>query len=144
MALDGTDAGAVEGIGGLSPLDVAGLTCAGLLAGGLAAMLGIGGGIVYVPALVAVFGFGQHQAQATSLAVIVPTTLVAAWVHGRAGRVDWPRAAALGAGGAIGGLIGAWSALAVEGLVLRRAFATILVVVAFRMIRRTRAAAAPG
>jgi uncharacterized membrane protein YfcA len=135
MAFSGPDATAAADTS-LDPWAIAGLTAAGLLAGGLAAALGIGGGIVYVPALVALFGFGQHDAQATSLAVIVPTTFVAAWVHGKAGRVDWPKAIALGAGGVAGGAIGAVSALAVDGLVLRRMFAGILVVVAYRMLRK--------
>jgi len=97
MALEGGDGGTGPAASSaLSAFDIAGFVLAGLVAGGLAAMLGIGGGIVYVPALVTVFGFAQHEAQATSLAVIVPTTVVAAWVHSRAGRVDWPRALALG------------------------------------------------
>jgi len=142
MALEGGDGGVgLVASSALSAFDIAGFVLAGLVAGGLAAMLGIGGGIVYVPALVTVFGFAQHEAQATSLAVIVPTTVVAAWVHSRAGRVDWPRALALGVGGLVGGVIGAWSALAIDGLVLRRSFAVILVFVAYRMIRKGRKSA---
>ncbi|MBU1227636.1 MAG: sulfite exporter TauE/SafE family protein [Actinobacteria bacterium] len=139
MALEGgTPAAGAEAAAGLSAFDVGGLVVVGMAAGSLAAMLGIGGGIVYVPALVTLFGFAQHEAQATSLAVIVPTTAVAAWVHGRAGLVDWPRAAALSAGGLIGGAAGAWSALAIDDLVLRRSFAGILVFVAYRMVMRAR------
>ncbi|NIR37296.1 MAG: sulfite exporter TauE/SafE family protein, partial [Actinobacteria bacterium] len=70
----------------------------GLLAGTLAAILGVGGGIVYVPALVALFAFDQHIAQGTSLAIIVPSMVVAAVTHSREGRVDWRLAAILGAG----------------------------------------------
>jgi len=126
----------------LAALDITGFILAGLAAGTLAALLGIGGGIVYVPMLVTVFGFAQHEAQATSLAVIVPTTAVAAWVHGKAGRVDWRKALTLGSGGIIGGALGAWSALAVDGQILRRGFAGILVLVAYRMIRKAAAVAA--
>jgi uncharacterized membrane protein YfcA len=141
MALEGADQEtAAAAVASLSMLDMIGFIAAGLMAGSLAALLGIGGGIVYVPALVTVFGFAQHEAQATSLAVIVPTTVIAAWVHSRAGRVDWPRALALGTGGLVGGALGAWSALAVDGLVLRRLFAGILVFVAYRMIMRARQA----
>lgn len=139
MALAGADSEtASAAVSSLSILSMAGFVAAGLVAGSLAALLGIGGGIIYVPALVTIFGFAQHEAQATSLAVIVPTTIVAAWVHSRAGRVDWPRAIALGSGGLIGGALGAWSALAVDGLVLRRLFAGILVFVAYRMIVKAR------
>ena len=110
----------------------------GLTAGVLAATLGVGGGIVYVPALVALFSFAQHEAQGTSLASIVPTTLVAALVHARAGRIDWRAAAVLGIGGVLGGVLGASSALALDDTLLRRLFAVFLVLMALRMLRRTR------
>ncbi|MCJ7726959.1 MAG: sulfite exporter TauE/SafE family protein [Acidimicrobiia bacterium] len=141
MAFEGGDGASSTGSVALGILSAAGLVATGLVAGGMAAMLGIGGGIVYVPVLVTVFGFAQHEAQATSLAVIVPTTLMAAWVHGRAGRVDWPKAFALGAGGFLGGALGAWSALSIDALVLQRSFAAILVFVAYRMVRKARTAA---
>ena len=61
----------------------------GFAAGSIAASLGVGGGIIYVPALVAFFGFAQHEAQGTSLALIIPTAIIATIVHQKAGRVDW-------------------------------------------------------
>lgn len=141
MAFEGGDVASGDAAStAIGLLSGAGFVATGLVAGGLAAMLGIGGGIVYVPVLVTVFGFAQHEAQATSLAVIVPTTLMAAWVHGRAGRVDWPKAMALGTGGLLGGALGALSALSIDGLVLRRSFAGILVFVAYRMIHKARSA----
>ena len=115
-----------------------GFIAIGLGAGILAAALGIGGGIVYVPALVALFSFAQHEAQGTSLAVIIPTAIVAAFVHARARRIDWQLALALGAGGIIGGLLGAWSALSLDGPLLRRMFAGFLVITSLRMLKRTR------
>jgi hypothetical protein len=120
-------------------MTVVALIALGLAAGLLAATLGVGGGIVYVPALVALFSFAQHEAQGTSLAVIVPTTLVAAAVHARAGRIEWRTAALLGVGGLVGGVLGAASALALDDTVLRRLFAAFLVIMALRMLRRTRA-----
>lgn len=125
-------------------MTVAGFIVIGLGAGTLAATLGVGGGIVYVPALVALFSFDQHIAQGTSLTVIVPTTIVAAVVHFRAGRVDLRLAAALGAGGIAGGIVGAQAALAIDGLVLRRLFAVFLVLMAIRMLRKTRSEAHGG
>lgn len=112
----------------------------GLLAGGLAATLGVGGGIVYVPALVAFFSFAQHEAQGTSLVVIVPTTVVAAYIHARAKRVDWPTALLLGLGGLFGGFLGAASALQIDAPVLKRMFAVFLVLMSLRMLRKTRSA----
>lgn len=111
----------------------------GLLAGVMGASLGVGGGIVYVPALVSLFAFAQHEAQGTSLAVIVPSALVAAVVHARAGRVVWKIAIPLGIGGVIGGLIGGTTAQALSAPVLRRIFAVLLVVTAVRMLAKTRA-----
>ena len=119
-------------------MTVVGLIAIGVFAGILGASLGIGGGIVFVPALVVFFAFPQHAAQGTSLAVIVPTAIIATVVHGRARRVDWSMAVSLAGGGLIGGLLGAWSALAIDGLVLRRMFAAFLVVMAFRMLAKTR------
>jgi len=122
-------------------MTVLGLVLIGLVAGALAASLGVGGGIVYVPALVTLFAFAQHEAQGTSLAVIIPTTALAATIHGRAGRVDWRTAILLGCGGVVGGLLGARVALSLEAPVLRKMFAMFLVVMAIRMLRRTTRAA---
>lgn len=115
-----------------------GLVLLGLLAGGLTTTLGLGGGIIYVPALVAVFGFSQHVAQGTSLAIIAPTALIGAITHARAGRVDWRVAVWVAAGALAGALAGSRVALGLDEAVLRRLFAVVLVVVALRMLARTR------
>lgn len=107
----------------------------GLAAGTVSASLGVGGGVVFVPSLVILFSFDQHIAQGTSLAVIVPTAIVGAWVHARAGRVVWRYAVPLGIAGVAGGLIGGSIALALGDAVLRRLFAALLVVTAYRMLR---------
>lgn len=117
------------------------LIAVGLAAGVLSASLGVGGGIVYVPALVTLFSFAQHEAQGTSLAVIVPTMIVAAVVHSKARRVDWDTVIALGSAAVVGGFLGASSALALEGPVLRRLFAIFLVLTSLRMLARTRRSA---
>lgn len=122
-------------------MTILGLILVGLIAGSLAVNLGIGGGVVYVPSLVTLFALAQHEAQGTSLAVIVPTAILAAVVHGRAGRVDWRVALLLGAGGVVGGLIGAQIALSLDGPVLRKMFAVLLVLMAIRMLLRTHRAA---
>ncbi len=124
----------------LTLLALVGLLAAGALAGLLAAILGGGGGIVFVPALAALYSMDQHFAQGTSLAAMVPTTVVAAVAHGRAGRIDWQIAGAVGAGGLIGGLAGAELALGMDPLVLRRLFAGLLVIVSVRMLYRQRKA----
>ena len=140
MALDGGgEELAAAAVGSdISAGGAAGLVLVGLFTGALAAVLGIGGGIIYVPALATLFGFQQHLAQGTSLAIIVPTAIVATVVHARAQRVDWRLVAELGVGGVVGGFLGAQSALALEGSVLRRMFAGLLVLAAIRMAAKTR------
>lgn len=102
----------------------------------LAVMVGIGGGVIFVPSLVVLFGFTQHVAQGTSVSIVVPTAIVGAIIHSRHGRVSW-NTAVLVAGGAIAGaLIGSHVALSLDGLVLRRLFAALLVVLAVRLVSR--------
>lgn len=120
-----------------------GLIMLGLLAGSLSASLGLGGGIIYVPALVTIFGFSQHVAQGTSLAIIAPTALIAAVTHARAGRVDWRVAGWVAAGALVGALTGSAVALGLDEKVLQRLFAVVLVIVALRMLARTRSMSPP-
>lgn len=114
------------------------LALVGVAAGALAATLGIGGGVIFVPALVLIADFEQQLAQGTSLAIIVPTTIIGAVVHARARRVDWPKVWLLSVGGIVGGLVGAQLALNVDETLLRRLFAVFLLLTAFRMLSRTR------
>jgi uncharacterized membrane protein YfcA len=109
----------------------------GLAAGAVGGVLGIGGGIIYVPLMVTFFSFEQHIAQGTSLAVMVPSMLVAAVVHARAGRVDWKLAITLGAGAVVGGFGGARLALWMDALVLRRLFAGAMILMSARMLYQT-------
>lgn len=125
-------------------MTVVALIAVGLVAGTLGAMLGVGGGIVYVPALVALFSFAQHEAQGTSLAVIIPSTMIAAYVHARAGRVDWRTALLLGIGGILGGVVGARIALSLDAPVLKRMFAVFLVLAVLRMAGKTRRRSHPA
>lgn len=115
-------------------IEVIGFVVLGLATGVLASTLGVGGGIIFVPSLVVFFGFEQHIAQGTSLAVILPTAIVGAYLHSKRGRVEWRAALLIAAGGVVGGLIGAWGALAIDPDLLRRLFAGLLVVVAIRLV----------
>lgn len=125
-------------------MTVVGLVALGLVAGALAASLGVGGGIVIVPALVVLFDFSQHAAQGTSLAVIVPTAIVGAAVHARARRVEWRLAFWVAAGGILGAVAGSRVALALDGRVLRRMFAVLLVILAVRLLVTNRRGRNPG
>jgi uncharacterized membrane protein YfcA len=114
------------------------LLAVGVAAGFLAGLLGVGGGILLVPAMVLLLGFDQHVAQGTSLLVIVPAALIGSWTHYRR-RTIRPRDAVLvAAGGVIGAAIGSLSALSLGDELLQRLFALVLLAVAVRMLVSTR------
>ncbi len=115
---------------------VTALILLGLFAGFVASTLGLGGGFIYVPMLVVFFALQQHIAQGTSLAVIVPTAIVASYLHSKRGRVQWRTALLLGAGGIVGGVVGSIFALKLPADLLRRLFAAVLVFVAIRMFNK--------
>ena len=116
-------------------MTVLALIVVGLVAGTLASALGVGGGVVFVPALVVLLSFDQHLAEGTSLAVILATAVVATWVHDRHGRIDWRAAALIAGGGIVGAIVGSALALRLDPLALQRMFAAFLVVVAGQLLR---------
>jgi len=106
----------------------------GLLVGVLSGIVGIGGGIMFVPALVWLAGMSQHKAQGTSLgALLAPVGLFAFLEYYRKGNADIRVAALLAVGFLIGGYFGAAGAQHISDLWLRRVFAITLVVVGGRM-----------
>jgi uncharacterized protein len=120
----------------VTPFDFVALGAVGLAAGFAAGLLGVGGGIVMVPAMVLVLGFDQHVAQGTSLVVIIPAALAGSVTHYRNGRVSLRDAALLAAGGIGGAVVGSISALSVDDMVLRRLFGVFLLVVAAQLVLR--------
>jgi uncharacterized membrane protein YfcA len=114
----------------------------GLTAGVLAGLFGVGGGILFVPTLVAL-GLGQVEAQATSLLAILPTVAVGAWNQRRYGNLRARTAAVIGVVSVVGVEVGARVATSLSEDTLRRGFAVLLVAVAaqlawraYRMSRR--------
>ena len=107
----------------------------GFLAGILSGIIGIGGGIVIVPALIYMMGFSQHKAQGTSLgALLLPIGILAAWEYYKAGNIDIKAALLVAAGFAIGGWLGGMWAQQIPELMLRRVFATVLILVGIKMM----------
>ncbi|OHD71878.1 MAG: permease [Spirochaetes bacterium RBG_16_49_21] len=107
----------------------------GITAGILSGLIGIGGGIIIVPALVFIFGFSQHQAQGTTLALMVPPIgILAAWTYYEQGYVDLRVAALICAGFLAGGYLGAKLATHVSNTVLERIFGIALLVISLKMI----------
>jgi uncharacterized protein len=107
----------------------------GIAAGILAGMFGVGGGLLFVPTLVAL-GLGQLEAQATSLAAILPTVLAGAWSQRRYGNLALRPALTLGLASVAGVLAGAAIAVALREDVLRKLFALLLLLVAARLVWR--------
>ena len=105
----------------------------GLFVGVLSGVMGIGGGILLVPIMVLGFGFAQQIAQGTSLAAIVPTALVGAYTHDRAGNVDRTAAAWVSGGGLFGALLGALVAVHAPRVLLVRLFGVLLIFSAYRI-----------
>lgn len=109
----------------------------GLTAGIVAGMFGVGGGLLFVPTLVAL-GLGQVEAQATSLAAILPTVAAGTWRQASYGNVRWKPALGLGLTSVAGVVVGAQVALSLPEDVLRRLFAVFLLAVAAQVAWRAR------
>jgi len=107
----------------------------GLGAGVLSGLVGIGGGIVVVPALAFFFGYSQHQAQGTTLAMMVPPIgILAALEYWKAGYVNIPAAALLCAGFLFGGFVGGRFAASLPSTTLEKVFGVVLLAVSLKMI----------
>jgi uncharacterized membrane protein YfcA len=106
----------------------------GLVVGMVSGVVGIGGGILFVPALVWLLGMSQHRAQGTSLgALLLPVGAFAFWEYYRKGNADLRVALLLAAGFMVGGYFGAVGAQHIPEPWLRRIFALTLIVVGGRM-----------
>jgi len=107
----------------------------GLVAGVLSGLIGIGGGVIIVPALVFLFHMSQHNAQGTTLAMLVPPIgILAAWTYYRHGYVDLRIAALVGIGFLIGGLLGSRLATGLSNQTLERIFGVAMFLIAIKMI----------
>lgn len=107
----------------------------GFATGILSGMIGVGGGIIVIPALVLLFGFSQHQAQGTTLAMLVPPIgILAAWTYYKAGYADLKTAGLLCLGFFFGGLIGARIATGLPNVILQRIFGVALFLISLKMI----------
>jgi uncharacterized membrane protein YfcA len=118
----------------LTPLTILGLVVLGLLSGMLAGLLGVGGGIVIVPALVILWGSTTVVAKGTSLAVIVFTAMVGTARNLRHGNVDIRTALLVGFAGSLSALGGAAVSLHIGAELSDDLFAILLLGVALRML----------
>jgi len=109
----------------------------GLSAGVLSGLFGVGGGILFVPALVAL-NLSQLHAEATSLAAILPTVGAGIWRQQRYGNVRWQAAAVIGVASIVGVEGGVQVATAIPETTLRRLFAVLVFAVAANIAWRRR------
>ena len=110
---------------------------AGVAAGLLAGLFGVGGGIIFVPTLTLLFAFGQLDAQATSLAAIIPVAAVGAWRQTSDDVVYWRGALIMAIGAAAGVVAGAEIATRIPDEQLARVFGVVLLVSGAEMVIRS-------
>ncbi|MEM6453048.1 MAG: sulfite exporter TauE/SafE family protein [Cyanobacteria bacterium P01_D01_bin.105] len=107
----------------------------GLAVGAISGLIGIGGGVLFTPALVYLLGFSQHEAQGTTLALLVPPIgILGAWTYYQRGYVNLQAAALICVGFVLGGLIGAQFAVAVPPALLKRVFGSAMLGVSLKML----------
>ena len=107
----------------------------GIITGVMAGMLGIGGAIIMIPALVYFMGFSQQMAQGTSLAVMLPPIgIIAAYNYYKAGQVDIKFAIILAVCFLVGSYFGSKLALSLPQPILKKVFGVLLLFVAARML----------
>jgi len=109
----------------------------GLCAGIVGGLLGVGGGVLFVPGLVIVLGLGQHQAEATSLLAIVPVAIVGTVKQDGYGNVRRKDALLVGLLSIAGVAAGVVLANVLSGSVLRVGFALLMVLVAAQLVRKS-------
>lgn len=111
------------------------LCLVGLLAGFIAGGMGVGGGIIIVPALVLLFGFTQHQAQGTSLAVLLPPISILAVIkYHQNGYIDYKFAAILAVTFFLGSYLGGVSAIHLPAKTLTKIFGVLMLIAGIKMI----------
>ncbi|MFC0877009.1 sulfite exporter TauE/SafE family protein [Saccharicrinis sp. FJH2] len=111
------------------------LLAIGLLAGILSGTLGVGGGVLIVPALIFILGYSQHEAQGTSLAIMIPPIgILAALKYSRMGYVNWRNAIILSLIFVVGAYLGSLISVNIPDRVLRKLFGIFMLLAALKMI----------
>lgn len=111
------------------------LLCIGLLAGILSGMVGVGGGIIIVPALVYFMAMNQHEAQGTSLAVLLlPVGILAVYNYYKAGYVDVRSTLIIATTFVIGGFIGSKISIGLDQNMVKKIFGIFLLLIGIKMV----------
>ena len=118
--------------------DIMILLCIGLVAGALSGMVGIGGGIIIVPALVYFFGLSQHTAQGTTLIMfLLPIGFMGVYNYYQAGHIDSHTikyALIIACSFVLGSFVGSKFAVNIDQLTLKRVFGVIIFLISLKMI----------
>jgi uncharacterized membrane protein YfcA len=110
------------------------LIIVGLLSGGLSGLIGVGGGIIMVPAMVYFLNYTQMQAQGTSLSVLMfPVGFLAVYNYYKAGNVQWNATLFIGLGFVLGAFLGSKLGLTIPEIYVKRSFAIFLLYTAYKM-----------
>ena len=111
------------------------LLLVGLVSGALSGLIGVGGGIIIVPALILILGYSQQQAQGTSLGLLLlPVGLLAVWNYYKKGYIDIKVVLIMSFAFVVGGWLGSKLALNISQAALKKVFAVILVAIATKML----------
>lgn len=114
---------------------IIGILLIGLAAGMMSSLVGIGGGIVIVPALVLIFGLSQKMAQGTSLAMMLPPIGVLAVInYNRQGYVDFKIAGILCLSFILGSYLGSKMVLGLDAMLVKKIFAVFMIIIAVKYL----------
>ncbi len=105
----------------------------GVFGGIMSGLLGVGGGLVFVPLMTFFLGLTIHQAVGTSLLIIIPTSLVGVWVHAHQGHVQIKTAVIIAGFAIAGAWFGSHLSGRLDPLLLKRIFAVFLVLIAIKL-----------
>jgi uncharacterized protein len=124
------------------------LLLVGLAAGMLSGLVGVGGGLIIVPALVYFLAFSQKEAQGTSLGILLlPVGILGVWQYYKSGHIDFKVVGMVSAGFIIGALFGSKLATKIPDQTLKKAFACMMIITACKMLffdkRKTEIIASP-
>jgi len=114
------------------------LVVVGVVTGILAGLLGVGGGIIMVPAMMMIFGIPPVIAKGTSLGVIIPTSIMGTWRNRTKKNVDFRAAAIVGVAGVLAAIAGGTLSARMSDTLSNVLFATLLTVVAVRLLLQLR------
>jgi uncharacterized membrane protein YfcA len=107
----------------------------GLAAGTLAGLVGVGGGVIIIPALVYILGFTQKEAQGTSLGILLlPVGILAAANYYKQGYIDIKAVIIISLAFVLGGFFGSKLAISISQEVMRKIFGILLLVLAIKML----------